>query len=167
MNFGVLFLTTWRKCWVRFHQMKIQLRETLLLWLYMYALTEVSFIRRLCVQAPSVDFSCYCWLALTSLKTAAKSIFGDTDKQITNQSQHHLGAALSSRGSAEEFVFKKITVWSSEVLALAEVATSHPHAAFCAFTYGMIGAIPNVRRTLLSTIGGCYPFKSDSCTHWS
>jgi len=46
---------------------------------------------------------------------------------------------LGSQGFGEEFVSKKVTVWSSEVLALAEVATNCSHAAFFAFTHGMIG----------------------------
>jgi len=66
----------------------------------------------------------------SNLMTAAKSIFGDTDIQITDQGQRHLGAALDSQGFAEEFVSKKVTVWSSKVLALVEVATNRPHAAF-------------------------------------
>ena len=50
----------------------------------------------------------------SNLLTAAKSIFGDTDIQITDQGQHHLGVALDSRDFAEEFVSEKVTVWSSE-----------------------------------------------------
>ena len=73
------------------------------------------------------------------LLTIAKSIFADTGMQITDQGQRHLGAALGSREFAEGFVAKKVCSWSSEVLALAEIATNRPHAAFCAFTHGMIG----------------------------
>ena len=70
------------------------------------------------------------------LLTIAKSIFADTGMQITDQGQRHLGAALGFREFAEGFVAKKVCSWSSEVLALAEIATNHPHAAFCAFTHG-------------------------------
>ena len=85
-----------------------------------------------------------------NLLTTAKSIFADTGRQITDQGQHHLGAALGPQGFAEEFVAKKVTVWSSEVLALAEITTNHPHAAFCAFTHGMIGQWVYIMRTIPS-----------------
>ena len=67
---------------------------------------------------------------LLLLKVLAKSIFADTGMQITDQGQRHLGAALGSREFAEGVVAKKVCSWSSEVLALAEIATNRPHAAF-------------------------------------
>ena len=82
------------------------------------------------------------------LLTIAKSIFADTGMQITDQGQRHLGAALGSREFAEGFVAKKVCSWSSEVLALAEIATNRPHAAFCAFTHGMIGRWVYIMRTI-------------------
>ena len=84
----------------------------------------------------------------SNLLTAAKSIFRDISIQITDQGQCHLGVTLGSRGFAEEFVSKKVTVWFSEVLALAEVATNHPHVALCAFTNGMIGQWVYIMRTI-------------------
>ena len=82
------------------------------------------------------------------LLTIAKSIFADTGMQITDQGQRHLGAALGSREFAEGFVAKKVCSWSSEVLALAEIATNRPHSAFCAFTHGMIGRWIYIMRTI-------------------
>ena len=82
------------------------------------------------------------------LLTIAKSIFADTGMEITDKGQRHLGAALGSREFAEGFVAKKVCSWSSEVLALAEIATNRPHAAFCAFTHGMISGWVYIMRTI-------------------
>ena len=78
----------------------------------------------------------------------AKSIFADTNIQITDQGQRHLGAALGSRTYAKEYVTQKVTHWVAEVIALADVATTRPHAAYCAFTHGMVGRWVYVMRTI-------------------
>jgi len=71
--------------------------------------------------------------------SAAQTLFANTNIQITAGGQRHLGAALGSREFADEYTTSKIESWTKEVSALAEVATSKPHAAYCAFTHGMIG----------------------------
>ena len=71
--------------------------------------------------------------------TAAESIFASTSIQITAQGQRHLGAALGTRSFTEAYVTQKVATWTAEVTALAGVASTRPHAAYCAFTHGMIG----------------------------
>ena len=58
---------------------------------------------------------------------------------------------MGSRSFAEEYVAQKVAAWTAEVSALAVVAATRPHAAYCAFTNGMIGRwiyvmriIPNI-----------------------
>ena len=78
----------------------------------------------------------------------AQSIFADTNIQVTVEGQRHLGAALGSRSFAEEHVTEKVTGWTAEVSALVAVAVTRPHAAYCAFTHGMIGRWMYVMRTI-------------------
>ena len=79
---------------------------------------------------------------------AAESIFASTSIQITAEGQRHLGAALGTRSFAEAYVRQKVETWTAKVIALASVASTRPHAAYCAFTHGMIDyvmrTIPNI-----------------------
>ena len=79
---------------------------------------------------------------------AAESIFVNTNIQITAQGQRHLGAALGTRSFTEAYVSQKVATWTAEVAALASVASTRPHAAYCAFTHGMIGRWIYVMRTI-------------------
>ena len=67
----------------------------------------------------------------------AKALFADTNVHITIHGKCHLGAALGSRSFAEEYVSSKVEEWVKEIVNLAEVATSQPHAAYVAFTHGL------------------------------
>ena len=71
--------------------------------------------------------------------SAAQALFANTNIQITACGQRYLGAALGSREFTEERVPSKIKSWTAEVSALAKVAASKPHAAYCAFTHELIG----------------------------
>ena len=70
---------------------------------------------------------------------AAELVFAGTNIQITAQGQQHLGAALGTHSFTEAYVTQKVATWTAEVCAPASVATTRPHAAYCAFTHGMIG----------------------------
>jgi len=80
--------------------------------------------------------------------STAQTLFACTNIQITARGQRHLGAALGSREFADEYVISKIESWTKEVFALAEVAANKPHAAYCAFTHGMIGRWVYLMRTI-------------------
>ena len=66
-------------------------------------------------------------------------MFANTNIRITARGQRHLGAALGSREFTEEYVTTKVESWTAEISALAEIASSRPHAAYCAFTHELIG----------------------------
>ena len=80
--------------------------------------------------------------------TRAQNLFADTNIQITARGQRHLGAVLGSREFAEEYVAVKLQSWVSEVSALAGIANSRPHAAYSAFTHGLIGRWVYLMRTV-------------------
>ena len=43
-----------------------------------------------------------------------------------------------SKTFTEEYVSKKVQGWTKEIMQLAEVAVSQPHAAYAAFTHGLL-----------------------------
>ena len=69
----------------------------------------------------------------------AERIFAGTGVRVTVTGKRHLGAALGTRTFIEEYVQEKVEVWKAELNRLSLIAKSEPHAAFSAFTHGLIG----------------------------
>ena len=80
--------------------------------------------------------------------SSAQTMFANTNIRITARGQRHLGAALGSREFTEEYVTTKVESWTVEVSVLAKIASSRPHAAYCAFTHGLIGCWVYLMRTI-------------------
>ena len=49
------------------------------------------------------------------------------------------------------YVAAKVVSWTTEVSALARVASNWPHAAYCTFTHGMIGSWVYLWRSIPKT----------------
>ena len=105
--------------------------------------------------------------------STAQVIFADSNIQITARGQQHLGAALGTRDFGEEYVASKVESWTAEVSALAGIASSRPHAAYCAFTHGMMGrwvylmrTIPNIS-SLLQPLEDANQTQTFSFYHWT
>ena len=64
------------------------------------------------------------------------------------QGKRHLGAAIGSREYTEQFVGDKVKAWTQEVLLLAEIAPSQPHAAYAAFVHGLSSHWTYLSRTI-------------------
>ena len=78
------------------------------------------------------------WLITKSgLLSKAKEMFQDTGIHITEDGQQHLGATLGSGTFIDTFTKKKIARWTELIISLAEIAKSHPHAAYCGFVHGL------------------------------
>ncbi len=89
-----------------------------------------------------------------SLEEATRA-FDGTGVKITPDGARHLGAALGTPSFTERFVEQKVAVWANEMKSLTSIARSEPHAAYCAFTRGLIGrwvfisrAIPDIHNLL-------------------
>ena len=82
------------------------------------------------------------------LKESATQVFADTGVNVTTEGKHHLGAAIGSHSFTEEYVSRKVQVWSEEVQRLAHVAVSQPHAAYAAFTHGLASRWTYLLRTI-------------------
>ena len=82
----------------------------------------------------------------------AKAAFIDTDVHITTQGKRHLGAALGSKSFTEEYVNNKVQGWTDDIMNLAKVASSQPHAAYAAYMHGLSSRWSYLLRTI-SDIG--------------
>ena len=78
----------------------------------------------------------------------AKTVFGDTNISVTTRGKRHLGAAVGSRDFTTEYVSRKVEEWCDELMSLAKIAESQPHAAFAAFNHGMTSKWTYVCRTI-------------------
>ena len=90
------------------------------------------------------------WLILKNSDTTekAKRIFKDTGVNITAYGKKHLGACLGSSSYKDEYVSEKVKIWVNQLQTLSLFATTDPHAAYAAFTYGFIQKWKYVQRTI-------------------
>ena len=65
------------------------------------------------------------------------TLFRETGIKISLEGRPYLGSPLGT--FAEGFVQEKVREWVKEVKELAAIATTHPHAAYAAFTHGFTG----------------------------
>ena len=78
----------------------------------------------------------------------AREQFANTGIEISTDGKRHLGAAIGSRLSVEEYVRSKVSKWVAEIGQLAQIAVSQPHAAYTAFTHGLSSRWIFLSRTL-------------------
>ena len=52
---------------------------------------------------------------------SAQTLFKGTNIQISCEGQHHLGATIGTRAFTEEYVTKKVQVWSEEIRTLSDI----------------------------------------------
>ena len=78
----------------------------------------------------------------------AKALFADTNVHITIHGKRHLGTALGSMSFTEEYVSCKVKEWVDDIMHLAAVASSQPHAAYAAFTHGLSSRWNYLSRTI-------------------
>ena len=69
----------------------------------------------------------------------AERVFADTGNYITCTGKHHLCAAIGMRNLIEELVHEKVAVWKEALERLSAFTRSVPHAAYSAYTHGLIG----------------------------
>ena len=71
------------------------------------------------------------------------------------EGKRHLGAAVGTQTFVESFVQRKVSEWICAVERLSSIALTQPHAAYAAFTHGLVGkwtyltrAIPDIEDLL-------------------
>ena len=79
------------------------------------------------------------WLVIKQgLQEEARTLFGNTNVNITSYGRPHLSAAIGSEEFIREYVKSKDKELSSAISLLSEIALSQPHAAYAALTHGLL-----------------------------
>ena len=78
----------------------------------------------------------------------AKNLFDGCGVGITVEVKRHLGAAIGSPTFVQHYVNEKVEYWVSCVRKLSVIAKAQPHAAYCAFTHGLVSKWTYFLRTL-------------------
>ena len=120
------------------------------------------------------------WLVVKEEKLEeAHSIFRGTNVSITSDGRKLLGAVIGTARFVNSYVQQKVAKWTQEVEELSSIAVTQPHAAYSAFTHGLISkwtylsrTVPDIeshmkpleeaiRQKLLPTITGQNAYNSD------
>ena len=82
----------------------------------------------------------------------AKDLFGNSGVVITSEGKRHLGAVIGSKSYRTEYhVSSLVNEWITDVQSLSKIAESDPHAAYTAFTFGMVHKWSFFQRTIPDT----------------
>ena len=80
----------------------------------------------------------------------AEKMFQQSGVNITNSGRKYLGAALGNPEFVHEYVEQKVKEWTGELEALSSIGRRDPHAAYSAFTHGLVGKWQYILRTVPS-----------------
>ena len=91
------------------------------------------------------------WLVMKEhCHSNAVATFEGTNINVSSSGRPYLGAALGTAAYTNQFVAEKVAQWSDEMSLLAAIATTQPHVAYVAFTYGLSSKWLYLSRTLPS-----------------
>ena len=89
------------------------------------------------------------WLIVKENKfEEVQCVFDGTCVQITTSGKRNLGAALGHPLFVNEYVDSKVKEWVSQIDKLSDIAITHPHAAYSAFTQGLVHRWSYIMRTV-------------------
>ena len=90
-----------------------------------------------------------CWvITKEEFLSSARCAFDGTEVNLTSSGRPYLGTALGAEQFSQTFVADKVQEWSSKVETLATIAYSQPHAAYAAFTHGLMSKWIYLSRTM-------------------
>ena len=67
---------------------------------------------------------------------------------LTTDGQRHLRAAIGTSNFRTQYAAEKVTKWYNELHCLADFAKTQPHAAYSAFTHGILSQYTYFIRTI-------------------
>ena len=72
-----------------------------------------------------------------------KEVFADCVMGITVEGirKCHFGASIGSQAFVEQYINDKVDYWVSCVRKLSAIAMTHPHVAYCAFTFLLVNGL--------------------------
>ena len=68
----------------------------------------------------------------------AQRLFSNTGIKLTTDGQRHLGVAIGTSSFRAQYAPEKATKWCNELHRLADFAKTQSHAAYSAFTHGIL-----------------------------
>ena len=79
------------------------------------------------------------WLLVKpELLDKAKSVFADTDVNVTSDGQRYLGSPIGSDSFVSDFIRGKVGEWVAQLERLNDIAHTQPHAAYSSLTHGFL-----------------------------
>jgi len=85
----------------------------------------------------------------------AHHVFSGSNVNITAEGRPYLGAAIGTASYISNYVSQKVNLWIEELTLLSVIAKSQPHAAYSAFTHGIISKWLFIARTI-PDVSSCY-----------
>ena len=79
---------------------------------------------------------------------AAEIAFRESGVAITKEGRRYLGGAIGTRMFVETYAREKVLEWTQEIERLSSITTSQPHAAYTAFTHGLVNKWTFLSRTI-------------------
>ena len=59
-----------------------------------------------------------------------ETLFQDSGVNITTEDHKYLGAPIGSVSFVEDFVYRKVKIWSTEIKKLSDIANTQPQAVY-------------------------------------
>ena len=78
----------------------------------------------------------------------AQCLFSNTGIKLTTDGQRHLGTAIGTSNFRAQYAAEKVMKWFSELHRLASFAKIQPHAAYSAFTHGILSQYTYFMKTI-------------------
>ena len=78
----------------------------------------------------------------------AKEVFQGTGISVTEEGKRHLGAAIGTQPFVERYVMQRVSEWVNAIERLSTFAHTQPHAAYAAFTHGLMSKWNYLLRTV-------------------
>ena len=78
----------------------------------------------------------------------AQCLFSNTVIKLTTNSQRHLEVAIGTSHFRAQYAAEIVTKWCNELHRLADFAKTQPHAAYSAFTNGILSQYTYFIRTI-------------------
>ena len=85
------------------------------------------------------------------MKRKARRLFSNTGIKLTTDGQRHLEATIGTSNFRAQYAAEKVTKWCNELHLLADFAKTQPHAAYSAFTHGILTKYTYFMRTITDT----------------
>ena len=93
----------------------------------------------------------------------ATTTFQSTGVQITTEGRRLLGAPLGTSKFKDEYLNEKVSAWTRQIVQLAAIARTQPHAAFSAFTHALLGRLTFLARVTSDLVDHLQPLETEIC----